>query len=127
MIPGRKKYAPPVSVVKAGIPLCTLRIGRLGTVKSRVPSWVPQIGIVLVAEFVEGLVVDPDVLGELELAHQARTDDERGDAPVHAVVGSIVGQRGPVGRPAPDHPAPVHAVSGIARIEPPACDPSGHA
>src|SRR6476620_1534492 len=74
--------------------------------------------VVLVAEFVEGLVVDPDVLGELELADQARTDDERGDAPVHPVVGSTVGQRGPVGRPAPDHPAPVHAVSGIARIEP---------
>src|SRR6478735_1198615 len=61
--------------------------------------------VVLVAEFVEGLVVDPDVLGELELAHQAGTDDERGDAPAHAVVGSTVGQRGTIGRAAPDHPA----------------------
>ena len=43
-MPGRKKYAPPLRVVNAGSPLCTLRIGRFGIVKSRVPSWVPQIG-----------------------------------------------------------------------------------
>ena len=52
-IPGRKKYAPPVRVVNAGSPLCTLRIGRFGTVKSSVPSWVPHDRVVFVAEFVE--------------------------------------------------------------------------
>ena len=53
----------------------------------------------LAAEYVEGLVVDPDVLGELELAHQARADGERGDAPVHAVIGLILGKRRSVGHP----------------------------
>jgi hypothetical protein len=62
---------------------------------------------VIVAEFVEGFVVDPNVLGELELAHQAGADDERRDATVHAVVG----QRGPVGRAAADHPPPMCAAA----------------
>ena len=44
LMPGRKKYAPPLRVVNAGNPLRTLRIGRLGIVKSSVPSWVPHIG-----------------------------------------------------------------------------------
>ena len=74
--------------------------------------------VVLVAEFVEGLVVDPHVLGELELADQVGADDERGDATVHAVVGRVVGQGGAVGRTAPDHPTAVHVVGGVARIEP---------
>ena len=42
--PGRKKYAPPRTVVKAGRPLIVLRIGRLGILNSSVPSWVPMIG-----------------------------------------------------------------------------------
>src|SRR5947209_17332532 len=44
LMPGRKKYAPPLRVVKAGRPLSTLRIGRLGIVYSREPSWAPTIG-----------------------------------------------------------------------------------
>ena len=74
--------------------------------------------VVLVAEFVEGLVVDPDVLGELELADQVGADDERGDAAVRPVVGCVVGQGGSVGRPAPDHATAVHVVGGVAGIEP---------
>src|SRR3954470_14451806 len=74
--------------------------------------------VVLVAEFVEGLVVDPDVLGELELADQVGADDERGDAAIYAVVGSVAGQRRSVGRAPPDHATAVHVVSGVAWIEP---------
>ena len=44
LMPGRKKYAPPVRVVNAGNPLRVLRIGRLGILKSSVPSWVPHMG-----------------------------------------------------------------------------------
>jgi hypothetical protein len=36
--PGRKKYAPPLTVVKAGKPVILLRIGRLGILNSNVPS-----------------------------------------------------------------------------------------
>src|SRR3954447_6294496 len=39
--------------------------------------------IALVAELVKGLVIDPHVLRELELANQARTDHERGDPAFH--------------------------------------------
>ena len=74
--------------------------------------------VVFVAEFVECLVVDPHVLGELELADQVGADDERGDAAVHPVVGRTVGQRGSIGRAAADHPATVHVMRGVARIEP---------
>ena len=108
-----------MSVVKAGIPLCTLRIGRLGDGEVQGAVLGAADRVVLVAEFVEGLVVDPDVLGELELAHQARADDERGDAAVDAVLGCAVGQRRTVGGTAADHPAAVHVVGGVARIEPP--------
>ena len=75
-------------------------------------------GVVLVAEFVEGLVVDPHVLGELELPDQVGADDERGDAALDAVVGRVVGQGGSVGRAAPDHATAVHVVGGVAWIEP---------
>ncbi len=53
--------------------------------------------VVLVVEFVEGLVVDPDVLCELELPDQAGTDDEcRYTPPVDAIVRRAVGGvRGP--------------------------------
>ena len=44
LMPGRKKYAPPLRVVNAGKPLRVLRIGRWGILNSSVPSWVPQIG-----------------------------------------------------------------------------------
>ncbi len=37
--PGRKKYAPPFNVVKAGNPVIFLRIGRFGILNSSVPSW----------------------------------------------------------------------------------------
>src|SRR6185503_4927686 len=42
--PGRKKYAPPRTVVNAGRPVMVLRIGRLGILYSSVPSWLPMIG-----------------------------------------------------------------------------------
>ena len=73
--------------------------------------------VVLVAEFVEGAVVDPDVLRELELTDQAGADDERGDAAVHPVVGRALGQCRTVGGAAANHPAPVHVVRGVARVE----------
>jgi hypothetical protein len=37
-MPGRKKYAPPLTVVKAGSPVILFRIGRRGILNSRVPS-----------------------------------------------------------------------------------------
>ena len=74
--------------------------------------------VVLVAEFVECLVVDPHVLRELELTNQVGADDERGDAAIHTVVGRALGQRGSVGRAAADHPATVHVVRGVTRIQP---------
>ena len=43
-MPGRKKYAPPFTVVNAGSPLIFLRIGRFGIVMSNVPSCVPMMG-----------------------------------------------------------------------------------
>src|SRR4029450_3665157 len=42
--PGRKKYAPPLTVVNAGIPLIRFLIGRFGILNSSVPSCVPMIG-----------------------------------------------------------------------------------
>ena len=42
--------------------------------------------VALVAELVEILVVDPDILRELELADKARADDEGRDAALPAVV-----------------------------------------
>src|SRR5690348_6689071 len=42
--------------------------------------------IALVAELVKIPIVDPDVLRELELPHEARADDERGDTALDAVV-----------------------------------------
>ena len=38
LMPGRKKYAPPLTVVKAGNPVIFLRIGRFGILNSSVPS-----------------------------------------------------------------------------------------
>ena len=71
----------------------------------------------LVAEFVEGAVVDPHVLGELELTDQAGADDERGDAAIHTVVGRALGQCRTVGSTAANHPVPVHVVRSVARVE----------
>ncbi len=51
--------------------------------------------VVFVAEFVEGLVVDPYVLGELELAHQVSADDERGDSAFDPSSGAPSGSAGP--------------------------------
>src|SRR3954467_11042802 len=73
--------------------------------------------IMLVAELIEGFVVDPHVLGELELADQVGADDEGRNAAVDAVVGSVVGQGRSVGRTSPDHAAPVHVVGGVAWVE----------
>ena len=41
-MPGRKKYAPPISAVKAGRLVIFLRIGRFGIVVSNVSSWLPD-------------------------------------------------------------------------------------
>src|SRR6202048_3193461 len=79
----------------------------------------PADRVPLIAEFVERPVVDPDVLGELELAYQAGADDERCDAAVHPVIGCTLRQGGAVGRATADHAAPVHVVRGITRIEAP--------
>src|ERR1700739_4334519 len=62
--------------------------------------------IALVAQSVEVAVVDPHVLRELELAHEAGADDERGDASIRPVVVGTLGKRVAVGRAAPDHAAP---------------------
>src|SRR4051812_4310329 len=74
--------------------------------------------VVLVSEFVECLVIDPDVLGELELPDQVGADDESGDATVDAVVGRILWQGGSIGRAPSDHASAVHVVGSVARIEP---------
>src|SRR6202045_5041705 len=87
----------------------------------------PAGRVPLLAEFVERPVVDPDVLSELELAHQAGADDERCDAAVHPVIGCPLRHGGAVGGATADHSAPVHVVRGITRIEAPRMDPSGHA
>ena len=71
----------------------------------------------LVAELVEGAVVDPHVLGELELTDQAGANDERGDAAIHTVVGRALGQGRTVGSTAANYPVPVHVVRGVARVE----------
>ena len=52
---------------------------------------VPDDGVAFIAKFVERLVVDPHILGELELAHQAGANDERGDTALHTVIGRILG------------------------------------
>ena len=74
--------------------------------------------VALVAELVEILVVDPDVLGELELAHEAGADDEGGDAALRPVVGCAFGEVGAVGGAAADHAAAVHVRRGVARVHP---------
>ena len=73
--------------------------------------------IVLVTQLVEGAVVDPDVLRELELPDQAGANDECGDTALDAVVGCAVGKGRSVGGAAANHPAPVHIVRGVARVE----------
>src|ERR1700757_1860552 len=72
--------------------------------------------IALVSQFVKVAVVDPHVLCELELAHQAGADDERGDAPVGAVVVRALGKRLAVRRAATDHSAPVHVYRSVAWV-----------
>ena len=74
-------------MVKAGSPLRTLRIGRFGIVNSSDAVLGAADGVAFVAQFVEGRIVDPHVLRELELTNQAGADDECGDAAVHPVVG----------------------------------------
>src|SRR5262245_42630027 len=64
--------------------------------------------VALVAELVEVLVVDPDVLRELELPDQARAQHERGDAALDTVLRRACGQLRAVGAAAPDHAPPVH-------------------
>jgi hypothetical protein len=82
---------------------------------------------VLVAEFVDRLVVDPHVLGELELTHQVYADDERSDAAVHSVIGSTLRKaRVRTSRP-PDHAPTMHVMRGVTRIQPPRMRTQRHA
>ena len=115
-MPGRKKYAPPRDGGERRKPCDLLADRPLGDLEFQRAVLVADDRVVLVAEFVEILVVGPDVLRELELADEARADDERGDAALHAVLGRVFGQGRPVGGPAADHPAPVHVVRGVARV-----------
>ena len=56
---------------------------------------------------------------ELELTNQARAADERGDAPLDAVVRRAFRQRRPVGAAAADHPPAIHVLGGVARVHAP--------
>ena len=73
----------------------------------------------LVVEVLELRIVDPDVHREFELANQAGTADERGDAALHAVVRRALRQRRAVGAAAADHLAALHVLGGVARVHAP--------
>src|SRR6202040_4071526 len=75
--------------------------------------------VALIAEFMEVLVVCPDVLRELELADEARADHEGRDAAFHAVLWRFLRQMWAVGGAAADHAAAVHIVRRIAGIHSP--------
>src|SRR6476646_5897916 len=64
--------------------------------------------IALVAELVEGLVIDPYVLRELELANQACTDHERRDPAFDSVVRRRFREWRTVRRAAPNHSSSIH-------------------
>ena len=71
------------------------------------------------AQNTELCLIDAASLCELELADQARADDERCDAPVHAVIRSAVRQGGTVRCAAPNHSAAVHVMRCIAWVQAP--------
>ena len=86
-MPGRKKYAPPLSVVKAGRPTIFLRMGRLGIFKLERSVVRADDRVALIAQLVKVPIIYPDVLRELELPDEARADDEGGDPALDPIVG----------------------------------------
>ena len=94
------------------------RIGRFGNLVLQGSVLRPDDRIALVPQLVKVLVVDPHVLGELELTDETGADHERGDPPFDAVVGRAFRQRRAVGRAPPDHPPPVHVGSRVPRVHP---------
>src|SRR5215203_4182843 len=75
--------------------------------------------IAFVPEFVKIRVVDPDVLGKLELPHEARANHEGGNPSIDSVLGRAVRQEGPIGRATADHLAPLDVGGGVAWVHPP--------
>src|SRR6202011_4568531 len=75
--------------------------------------------VALIAEFMEGFVVHPYVLCELELADQASADHERGDAALGPVFRSALRQVRAIGGAAADHAAAVHIVRRVSGIHAP--------
>ena len=108
-----------MSVVKAGMPLCTLRIGRFGTVKSSVPSWVPQMGSCSLPSSWNALSLIQTFCANSNWRTRSAQMMNAAMPRSDAVVGRPVGQCGTVGGAASDHPATVHVVRGVARVEPP--------
>src|SRR6202048_956722 len=70
--------------------------------------------VALIAQFMEGFVVHPYVLCELELADEARADHERGNATLGPVFRSALRQVRAIGGAAADHAAAVHIVRRVA-------------
>ena len=118
-IPGRKKYAPPVTVVNAGSPCDLLPDRPLGDGHVVRPVVRADDGIAFVTQLVEPGIVDPHVLRELELPDQAGAADKGRDAAFDAVFGRPFGQRRPVGPTAADDAAAIHVHRRVARIHPP--------
>ena len=95
-MPGRKKVRPAANRRKRGKTAKPFANGALGNrhVERAVVSADDRVS--LVVEILELRIVDPDIHCEFELANQARAADERGDAPLHAVVRRASRQRRPV-------------------------------
>ena len=80
---------------------------------------VPDDRITLVAELVKVRVVDPDVLCKLELSHEARTNNESGNASIDTIFRRAFGQRRAISGSSANHPASLHIDSSVARVHPP--------
>ena len=117
--PGRKKYAPPRQGGERRQSLVHLADRPLGDVKSSVPSWVPKIGSCSLPSSWNVLSLIQTFCANSNWRTRSGADDERGDAALDAVVGRAVGQRRAVGGAAADHPAAVHVVRGVARVQAP--------
>ena len=72
-----------------------------------------------VAEFVKIRVIDPDILRELKLPHEACTKNERCNATINAIFRRAFGQRRTIGRATANHSSPLHVRRRIARIHAP--------
>ena len=103
------------------------RIGRFGIVMSKVPSCVPMIGSRSFPARGRSGRSPTRSCANSNWRTRLAQPDERGDAPLHAVLGRVLRQGRAVGPPAPDHLAAFMfcAVSrGFMRRM---CAPSGHA